>query len=145
MSTGIRSLAHIVAKYGRVTPGKAREFEEGVRSPKQDWQTETLDATDAWENGVTAAIARGSFAAGVDRVGTAHWQDMSVRKGAGRFRQGVEIGIPLYQRNFAPFRDVIAGTDLPPRRPVGDPANLDRVRVIAEALHSERIRRQAGR
>lgn len=141
---GIRSLSFIVDKYKRVTPGKAKEFEEGVKAPKENWQEQTVAAEEAYNSGVTDAIARGAFAGGVAASGQSHYQDMAVRKGAPRFRQGVEIGIPRYQRNFAPFRDVIAATDLPPRRAKGDPANLDRVAVIAAALHAERRRRQAG-
>ncbi len=142
---GIRSLAFIVEKYRRVTPGKAKEFEEGLKAPKEQWEAETIASEEAWEAGITDAIARGAFAGGVAAAGQAHYVDMAVRKGAPRFRQGVEIGLPRYQKNFAPFRDVIAGVDLPPRRAKGDPGNLERVAVIAAALHEERRRRQRGK
>ena len=141
---GIRSLNFIVDRYRRITPGRAREFEEGIKNPKEQWEPETIAATEAYNDGVRDAIERGAFAGGVRAAGQSHYVDMSLRKGAPRFRQGVEIGIPFYQRNFAPFRDVIAGVELPPRKPKGDPSNLERVAVIAQALHAERRRRQAG-
>ena len=142
---GIRSLQFIVERYKRITPGRAREFEEGVKNPKEQWEPETIAAAEAYNDGVRDAIERGAFAGGVRAAGQSHYVDMSLRKGVPRFRHGVEIGIPFYQRNFAPFREVIAGVELPPRKPKGDPSNLERVAVIAQALHAERRRRQAGK
>lgn len=136
----IRSLAKITDKYGRVTPGKGRELEAGLRDPKKIWVDETLAAEDAYEGGVTAAIANKSFGKGVSAAGQAAYIDPALKLGVGRYRAGVEFGIPKYGKKFAPFRDVIEATTLPPRGPVGDPGNIDRVRVMAAALHEAKVR-----
>jgi len=136
----IRALAKIVAKYQRVTPGKGKEYEEGIKDPKKVWADEAKAAGDAWAGGVTDAVARGAFAKGVDKCGQAGYIDPAIKKGVGRYRGGVEYGIPKYNKKFAPFRDVIEATALPPRGPKGDPRNIDRVATIATALHAEKIK-----
>ncbi len=136
----IRSLAKIVDKYKRVTPGKAKEYLEGVKDPKKKWVEEAAAAEDAWEEGVQGAIARGSFKTGIEAAGQETYLDAAIKKGEGRYRGGVEYGIPKYQKKFARYRDVIAGVMLPPRGAKGDPRNIDRVTAIASALHDEKIK-----
>ena len=136
----IRSLAKIVAKYQRVTPLKAKEYEEGIKDPKKVWADEAKASEEAWAGGVTDAVARGAFAKGVEECGQAGYIDPALKKGVARFRGGVEYGIPKYNKKFAIFRDVIEAVALPPRGPKGDPRNIDRVAAIAAALHSEKIK-----
>lgn len=141
----VRSLAKITDKYKRVAPTKAKEYEEGIKDTKKDWVDETAAADEAWAGGVQEAISRGAFKAGVEATGQAGWLDPALKKGVGRYRSGIEYGIPKYNKKFAPYRDVIESTDLPPRGPKGAPQNLDRVAVITAALHDEKVRRTGGR
>lgn len=136
----IRSTATIAEKYGRVTPGKAAELEVGLRNPKKVWVDEAGAAAPAWAAGVSDAVARGAFAKGVAQAGQAAYIDPALKLGVGRYAAGVRFGITKYGKNFAPFRDVIEGVTLPPRGPTGDPANIDRVRLIAAALHDAKIK-----
>jgi len=136
----IRSMGKIAEKYGRVTPGKASELEAGLRDPKKNWEEETLAASEAYNAGVSDAISRGAFAKGVSAAGQAAYLDPALKLGVKRYRDGVTYGVPKYNKKFAPFRDVIEGTTLPPRGAVGDPGNIDRVRVIAAALHDAKIK-----
>ena len=142
--TGIRNLTSILEKYKRVTPGKAKELEEGIRNPKKNWEEQTAAASDAYNDGVQEAIARNAFSGGVKSTGQSGYLEMALKKGPKRYREGVEIGLPKYQRNFAPYRDTIAATELSPRKATGDPGNISRVAEIAAALHEEKRRRQAG-
>lgn len=135
----IRSTATIVEKYKRVTPGKSKEYAEGVKDPKKKWIEETPKAAAAFAEGVTDAIARDAFAKGVLACGQAGYLDPALKKGEARYRPGVEYGVTKYNKNFAPMRDVIAGIDLPPRGPKGDPRNIDRVATIATALHAAKV------
>lgn len=136
----IRSMSKIAEKYGRVTPGKAAELEAGLRDPKKNWEEETLAAIDAYNAGVSEAIARGAFGKGVSAAGQSAYLDPALKLGVKRYRDGVTYGVSKYNRKFAPFRDVIEGTTLPPRGAVGDPGNIDRVRVMAAALHDAKIK-----
>ena len=136
----IRSTAKIAEKYGRVTPGKGPELEAGLRDPKKVWVDEALAAVAAWAAGVSDAVARGAFGKGVADAGQASYIDPALKLGVKRYRDGVTFGVPKYSKKFAPFRDVIEGTTLPPRGPVGDPANVERVRIMAAALHDAKIK-----
>jgi len=136
----IRSLAKIAEKYGRVTPGKATELDAGLRDPKKIWVDEAAAAESAYEGGVTDAIGRKAFGKGVVKAGQAGYLEPALKLGVGRYAAGVKFGISKYNKNFGPFRDVIDATTLPPRGPVGDPGNIERVRTMAAALHDAKIK-----
>jgi len=135
----IRSLAKIKEKYARVTPGKGPELEAGLKDPKKNWHEETLAASDAWRGGVEGAIARDGFAKGVADVDQSDYLDPALKLGVKRYRDGVTFGAGKYGTKFAPYRDVIEGTTLPPRGPVGDPGNIERVRIMSAALHDAKV------
>jgi len=136
----IRAIGKITDKYKRVTPGKGPELEEGLKDPKKNWAEETAASGDAWESGVTEAISRGAFVKGVAEAGQAAYLEPALKLGVKRYRDGVTFGVSKYTKKFAPFRDVIEGTSLPPRGAVGDPGNIERVRIMAAALHDAKIK-----
>jgi len=136
----IRNASEIAEKWARVTPGRAPDYEAGVKSPKKDWESETLKAADAYREGVQAAISEGRFEKGVRKAGTSKWQDRAIRLGVTRWGPGVAAAKDAYAKGFAPYRDIIERIELPPRRPKGDPGNIDRVRVIAMALHEAKAK-----
>lgn len=135
----IRSAREISAKFIRVTPERATDYEAGVKAPKKDWATETGAASETYAEGVRAAIERGAFAAGVTKAGTGKWQRKAVELGAKRFGPGVRASQADYEKGFAPYRDVIQNTVLPPRYPKGDPRNIARVEAMAAALHTAKV------
>ncbi len=130
----IRSIDRIAKKWATVTPGRTPDFEAGVREPRTDWAQATKAAEPAWKSGVQGAIAAGSFGKGVTRAGTPAWQEATLAKGVARWGPGVTLAEDKYARGFAPFRDAIERVNLPPRGPRRDPRNLERVRLIVEAL-----------
>lgn len=135
----IKSLAAIQEKWTRVTPGRIEDFKIGVRNPKRDWATETEKAEQNYTAGVTAAQAKGLFVKGVKAAGSKKWQENALKKGPGRFAEGVFMAGPDYAKGFAPFHKVIEQTDLGPRFPKRDPRNIERVRKIVNALIAEKI------
>lgn len=135
----IRSLSDIRDKWTRVTPGRTEDYKIGIKNPRRDWEQETEAAADTYKAGVDAAHAKGLFAKGVVKAGTKKWQDKSLKKGPGRFAEGVYIAGPDYEKGFAPYREAIARVDLGPRFPKRDPRNLDRVRRVVEALVAEKL------
>ena len=137
--TQVKSLDRIGAKWTRVTSAAGAEYEEGVRNPTKDWKTETGNANAAYKAGLQKSIADDRFKKGVDAAGTSKWQDMAIAKGPSRFAQGVSIAGDAYTAGFSPYRAVLQGLTLPPRGAKGDPSNINRVAVVAKALHDKKV------
>lgn len=135
----IKSLASIREKWTRVTPGRTEDYKIGVQNPRRDWETEAKGASDNWKAGVDAAAARDLFSKGVTLAGTGKWRDRALKKGPGRFAEGVFIAGPDYEKGFARFHQAIERVDLGPRFPKRDPRNLERVRRVVEALIEEKV------
>ena len=135
----VKSASEIAGKWARVTPQRTADYEDGVKNPKRDWEQATIEAADRQAEGVQKAIQEDRFAKGVAKAGTSKWQKGATQKGPQRWSQGVQLGEDEYEKGFAPFRDVIEQTDLPPRFPAGDPRNIERVQTMAAALHKRRV------
>ena len=130
----IRSIEQIAKKFATVTPGRSEDYRIGVENPRTDWATATANAENAYQDGVQKAITQKRFGKGVKAAGTAAWQTGAITKGVSRWGPGVQLAQDKYARNFAPYRDVIERTQLPPRFARRDPRNLDRVKAIVGAL-----------
>ena len=135
----IKSLSAIREKWTRVTPGRTEDYKLGIQNPKRDWETETLAGTDNWKAGVDAAAAKGLFPKGVKLAGTGKWKEKALKKGPGRFSEGVYLAGGDYEKGFARFHAAIERTDLGPRFPRRDPRNLERVKKIVDALIAEKV------
>jgi len=135
----IKDLSAIREKYGRVAPTRVTDYQAGVAAPRRDWAGATRAAADAYAQGVQAAIAAGMFEKGVAEAGSEKWSRKTLSVGVPRWAPGITAGLQDYETGFAPFHAVIARTTLPPRGPRGDPRNLERVAVIARALHDAKI------
>jgi len=140
----IKSAREIAEKWARVTPTRDMDYRRGVEQPIKDWAAEAASANDRYVGGVTAAAQQGRYAAGIREAGTEKWKRGAIQKGVTRWGPGVRVAQPDYERGFGPYRDVIERVDLPPRRPKGDPANIERVAAIARALHEAKIARTGG-
>ncbi len=138
----IKPLEKIAAKWATVSGRSGAEYEDGVRNPRNDWQKSTAAANAAWKQGVNQAVSEDRFATGVGRTPSSKWQDAAVSKGVSRYQAGVQLAQQAYSDGFAPFAQVIAGITLPPRGPKGDPNNIQRVAVIADALHKAKLARR---
>lgn len=130
----IRPAEVIARKWAEVTPGRAAQYEAGVKNPIRDYQAGALGADAAWKAGVQAAVQANRFTAGVRRAGTSKWQRKAAELGPARYGPGVQAAQADYAAGFAPFREVIEQTTLPPRGPRRSPQNLQRVTAMANAL-----------
>jgi len=135
----IKSLAAIRDKWTRVTPGRTEDYKLGIQNPRRDWEQVTLEAKDNWKAGIDAAAAKDLFAKGVAAAGTGKWKEKALKKGPGRFAEGVYIAGDDYEKGFKPYREAIAAVDLGPRFPRRDPRNLERVRRVVNALIEAKI------
>ena len=134
----IKSIAAIQEKWGRVTPTRTEDYTLGVKNPKRDWAQAAAAAKESHKAAMVTAGASDAYAKGVAKAGTVRWQDRATRKGPGRFAEGVIVGAPDYGAGFQPYADAIKATSLPPRFPRGDIRNLDRVKVISQALRKKK-------
>jgi len=135
----IKSLAAIRDKWTRVTPGRIEDYKIGIQNPKRDWEEETLEGKGNWKAGIDAAAAKGLFEKGVKAAGTGKWKEKALKKGPGRFAEGVYIAGDDYAEGFKPYREAIAAVDLGPRFPRRDPRNLERVKRVVDALIATKL------
>lgn len=141
----VKSLDRISSKWVRQSSTAQPEYEAGVRNPRRDWAQATTQAEASYEKGVQTAIQEKRFSNGVKNAGTAKWQDAALSKGPSRWAEGIRLSSNAYQEGFAPYRTVLENLTLPARGPKGDPANLQRVAAVTQALHNEKKRRKAGK
>lgn len=135
----IKSLDKTTKTWAKRAAAARDEYLDGVQNPRKDWESETAAAVERYEAGLNEAFGNQSFQKGVAAAGTRKWQQRAAKVGPGRFSEGVRGAEPEYRAGFSRFHARIAATDLPPRGPKGSPENLERVRIMAEALHDEKI------
>jgi len=134
----IKSIQAIQEKWGRVTPQRSEDYALGIKNPKRDWAQAASAAKESHKAAMVAAGQNDAYAKGVGRAGTARWQEKAIKKGPSRFAEGVVVGASDYGTGFAPYADVIKATTLTPRFPRGDIRNLDRVKVMSQALRKKK-------
>lgn len=132
-------------KWVRRAGSAGQEYAEGVANPREDWADRTAAAEANYENGVRQAMTRKAFGSGVKRAGTQKWQENALAKGPDRFASGVAQGADNYGKAVGPYLEEIERTKLPARKPKGDPANIQRVAVIAAALRRKKEQLTGGK
>ena len=135
----VKDISQVSEKWARVTPQRTEDYKLGVTNPRKDWAQEASAAAGNYKLGVDAAHAKGLFAKGVAKTGTARWKEKALAKGPGRFAEGVFQGQSDYQKGMAPYIDAIKGADLGPRFPRRDPRNIDRVKRIVDAIVAKKM------
>ena len=130
----IKSIARIKEKWTRVTPMRTEDYKLGVQSPRRPWAGSAIAAKESHKQAMITAAASDSFAKGISKAGDSKWQGRALTKGPGRFAEGVMVGGDDYEKGFAPYRDAIEKTVMPPRFPKRDPRNLQRVAAVDTAL-----------
>lgn len=143
MAIVIPSMSEISASWVQGAGAGAANYRKGVLNSAVDWEGPTQAAEDTWSTAVIEAAGSGRFGAGVGKAGNSKWRERSSTLGAQRFPSGIAAATDDYQRGFAPYRDVIANLNLPPRGPRGSAANLQRVQVVTDALHQRRLQELA--
>lgn len=140
MPIDVPPLAAVADKWVRNAGAASQSYRDGVQRATS-WATPTAAAQDAWQQGVQQAISRNAFSAGVNAAGDARWRNRAIAVGAVRFGPGVAAAKQEYSEGFAPFLQIIAAIDLPPRGPRGSAQNLLRVETVANELHQARLTR----
>ena len=136
----VADLGRSASKFERRASAAGQDYADGVSDVSDSEQQQaTLDATDAWEQGVQQAISEGSFGRGVSNPNKS-WQQASLETGQSRFTQGASQAGDTWRQGFSPFADVLEGLNLQPRGSRGSSSNYERSRAVGEALHNARNR-----
>ena len=135
----IKPLDKVTKTWAKRAAAARDEYKDGVENPRKDWEAETVAAVTRMVAGFDQAAADGRIERGISDAGTRKWQQRASSVGPGRFSEGVRGAEPEYRAGFSRYHSRIAATDLPPRGPAGSPENLERVRIMAEALHDEKV------
>jgi len=135
----------VAAKWARVTAISGPSYQEGIENPRRSWKAGAQAANANFKAAVQAAVANDSFKKGVDRSSDQAWADGAINKGVSRYGAGTALAEGKYEQGFAPFAQVIMSTNLPDRKPKGDPANINRVATMAKALHDKKVSLMAGK
>lgn len=130
----IRSIDAISKKWAEVTPQRSGDYTAGVTNPRKSWAGSTVNAEGAYEEGVRKAIGRKAFGKGVKKAGDEKWQRKTLDRGVANWGPGVAAAEGDYAAGFAPYRQAIADTKLPPRYARRDPRNMARVDAIVKSL-----------
>jgi hypothetical protein len=137
----VADMQRTAAKWIRRAGSAGQEYREGVEASKANWAESTKAAASSYASGVQEAIAGGRFAKGVDGAGNAKWQRGAVEKGTVRFGPGVAAAEADYSKGFEPYRQALAGLDLPQKGPRGAEGNFARSQAVGRALNSLRVKR----
>jgi len=139
MGVAVKPLAKISKKWADRVAVSDKEYVDGVKNPKRDWEDESLDSKDRYEDGIRDSIKEGRRDKGIKKAGTKKWQDRAVKVGPTRWTEGVAVTQDEYEDGFKPYREEIEKVDLPPKYKKGDPRNYERVKAIGTALHALKI------
>lgn len=134
MAITIKSPDAIAAKWAQRAGVAGQAYKDGVSAPRRPWAASTAAAQPAYEAGVQQAVAKGSFSSGVQKAGDQKWQTKAVNLGSQRYPTGVQAAQPAYQSGISKVVATLSSLNLPPRGAKRDPANLQRVAAVNQAL-----------
>jgi hypothetical protein len=135
----VTALNLIVEKWRRNASNARPSYEEGIQNPRFPWANSASKAKQTYADAVQRAIELDLYSKGVQAAGDEKWRTRSLSLGAARYTAGIAASQSAYEMGFAPYRQVLEGLNLPPKYARGDERNIERVAVIARALHDKRM------
>lgn len=131
MKTAAQAAANWIGSAGRAQT----EWQAGVQGYSGDWAGATVRQQSTMLNNLTQAITNGSWANGVNRVGTAGWKQRTVDK-AGSFGIGFQAGASRQASAIAKILQAEASIvgSLPPRGTFEQ--NKLRATAVMDSLHA---------
>ena len=130
----IKTIEQASDKWVRRSSVAGPDYQAGVTNPKRSWAEASGAAEESYKLGVTQAAQQGRYLKGVKAAGDSKWRENAIKKGPGRFAEGVSLSKDQWAKGFAPYHAAIGALALPARGPKGDPKNLQRVVAVANAL-----------
>jgi hypothetical protein len=139
MAISVKSAAESQRLWSSRTGAAAPEYGANTPQAGSIWEANTLAAVANYGAAIRSANIEARQAAGVRRSGAQGYSSGVREKGIPRFAEGARLGAPKYGSRVSPYLQRLAGTDLPPRRTRGDPANYQRVNAVGNPLHELRL------
>ncbi len=144
MPTDVKSAADIAAKWARVTPQRASDYEAGASGAGAKQNAAAIAAAGAFQAAVSSGNMKSLFIGGLKKAGA----DKDNRKvstvGKDRFGSGVTAAVQDMQNGMAPMVEAISAVTMPARAPRGDVANQQRSVVFQVALNKKRLALRAS-
>ena len=135
----IKSLERIKQNFKAGTATAGPRYKDGVSNPRTPWKEATIAASELQKQAMMDALNRDAVRKGVERTAPEKQKVRAEILGPSRYTQGTAAAVDDYGSGFAPYREAIQGTELPPRGPKGSPENYQRVQAIGEALHAKKL------
>ena len=132
----VKPLDQIVSKWANNAGAATNYYTTGAVAAANKWATDAASAGQAYQSGVQAAISRNAFQNGVQKAGAQKYSSGVQTKGSTRYAGGITAGKSSFQSGMQGVIGVLQGLSLPPRGARGDPANLQRVAAIDQALRA---------
>jgi hypothetical protein len=135
----------LAQKYATRASAAAQDYANGVASTTGQ-AAAAAAAVNTWAASVADPGAQKRFVANLNKAGDAAWQNGVKTKGAGRYSQGVQAAASKWATNVGPFFSAISSAmgTMPARGLRGSAANVQRVQVIDQALHSAKLAQSGG-
>ena len=137
MPIQVKDINSIAQKFVTRAGAAANDYKAGVMNPRTDQAQAAEAAQPTWAAAVQDAAARGAFAKGVARAGTAKWQSRASTIGVQRYPQGVQAAQAAYAQGEQPYLAAISSLNLPPRGVKG--TNVGRVQAVVDALRKVKL------
>lgn len=134
----MKSLQQTVARWNTGASGAQQAYTDGINNTSVDVMGNAVRASAAAVRNYTLSHTSGQYAAAVaSSGGTANWKAQAIKK-AGNFGTGVSQGQDKYQAAMGRVLPFIESTvaSLPARQPGNVQANVQRVLILATALHN---------
>lgn len=139
MAVRVKDLAGSAQRWTTRAAAAAADYGTEAAAAGERWQSNTASAAATYFQAVSSAGIQDRFRRGVQRAGAAKYTRKITDVGQSRYSTGVQAATDDWRSGFEPFANTISALTLPPRRPRGDPGNIERVRVIAQALNARRL------
>jgi len=132
----VKPLDQIVSKWTTNAGAASNYYTQGAIAAATKYATNAGAAGPTYNAGVQQGIARNAYQTGVQQAGAGKYSTGVQTKGAVRYAGGITAGKAAFQSGMQGVIGVLQGLSLPARGATGDPANLQRVAVIDNALRA---------
>ena len=139
MPIRVKDTNTLAKKFVQRASAAAGDYKAGVEATGQDWETGARAGAENYKQAVVEAANGGRFEKGIAKAGAAKFVQRASTLGAQRFPTGVGAAEGDWSRGSQPYLEIIRSTDLPPRRPKGDPGNMARSQALAQRLRAAKL------